>query len=106
MDQADTDRVRRSIVEGAYRLTGHAEREREADAISMAEVEQAFGSGTVELLEDYPDDPRGHSALFLGFTRGGRPLHAVVGMADPDVLILVTLYRPDPKLWHDWRRRA
>ncbi len=86
-------------------MTEHAEREREADAVSMIEVEEAFSSD-VELLEDYPNDPRGHSALCLGFTRQGTPIHAVVSTASPDIVVFVTLYRPDPKLWRDWRRRV
>lgn len=99
-------RVRRAVREGAYRLTEHAEREREADAILMSEVEEAFGSDETELLEDYPDDPRGPSALCLGFTRERDPLHAVIGLSLPEVIVFVTLYRPDAHLWYDWRRRT
>jgi hypothetical protein len=30
-----------------------------------------------EVLEDYPSDPRGPSALILGYAPDGAPLHAV-----------------------------
>ena len=42
--------VRLAIGRGAYRLTEHAEREREADGVFVHEIEEAFGSDTVELL--------------------------------------------------------
>ena len=29
------------------------------------------------MVEDYPDDSRGHSCLMLGFGKGGRPIHVV-----------------------------
>ena len=99
-------RVRLAFQIGAYRLTNHAEREREADAITIQEVEQAFESANVELLEEYPDDPRGASALFLGFTGDAKPLHAVVGLSSPELVVVVTIYRPQSAVWYDWRRRA
>ena len=98
--------VRQADRSGVYRLTDHAERERETDAISVREIEEAFGSENSELLEDYPDDPRGPSALFLGFTGDGSPVHAVVGLSMVDLVVFVTFYRPRVELWYDWRRRT
>ena len=106
MDRASIQSVRLALRNGAYRLTQHAEREREVDAISMREIEEALGSEALELLEDYPDDPRGSSGLFLGFTTDGNPLHAVVGLSSPDHVVLVTIYRPRAALWYDWPRRV
>ncbi|MBM4404988.1 MAG: DUF4258 domain-containing protein [Chloroflexi bacterium] len=97
--------LRRAIRLGRYRLTEHAEHEREADTIAMHELEEAFSSANVEILEDYPRDPRGPSALFLGFTKVGRPIHAVIGLSGPAIVVVVTVYRPDSKLWKDWRIR-
>ena len=99
-------RVRDGIRTQAYRLTDHAEGERDADAISVREIEEAFGSGELELIEQYADDPRGASALFLGFTVEGKPLHAVLGLSSPDVVVFITVYRPREELWYDWRRRV
>ena len=103
---SNVQRVRLAFQTGAYRFTDHAEREREADAVSIHEVEQAFQSASVELLEEYPDDPRGASALFLGFTDDARPVHAVVGLSSPELVVVITIYRPQSALWYDWRRRA
>ena len=100
------ERVRRAVRTGAYRLTSHSEGEREAEAIIMAEVEDTFGTEQLELLEEYPNDPRGFSALFLGFTASGNPLHAVVGLSNPDMIVFITLYQPDAAQWYDRRRRV
>ncbi len=89
----------------AYRLTEHAEHERESDSILIQEIEEAFSSPALELVEDYPGDQRGHSALLLGFTKSGLPLHAVIGLSSPAIVVLITVYRPDEKLWKDWRVR-
>lgn len=58
--------IRASVASGAYELSLHADDERLADGLTVREVEEVLASA--ELLEDYPDDPRGHSCLVLGHT--------------------------------------
>lgn len=87
-----------------YRLTFHAEGEREADRIFISEIEEAFSSETCMIIEDYPEDKRGHSSLVLGFTKAGDPIHMVCAIHE-DSLVIITIYRPDPELWVDWRIR-
>jgi Domain of unknown function (DUF4258) len=86
-------------------MSSHAETEREADTLPVSEIEEALLSPLAEVLEDYPDDPRGHSALILGFTTAQLPVHVVVGLSLPGTIILITVYRPDPARWYDWRKR-
>jgi len=100
------ERVRRAILTRAYRLTAHAEYEREADSVSVVDIEDAFSSERLEVLEEYPDDPRGPSTLFLSFTQDGRPIHAVIGFGSTENVVFITLYEPNPRLWYDWRRRV
>lgn len=58
-----------------------------------------------ELVEDYPDDPRGHSCLFLGYGEEGRPVHVVCAPKD-EYLAIITAYLPDPDEWTaDWSSR-
>jgi hypothetical protein len=57
-----------------------------------------------KLVENYPNDPRGHSHLVLGFTARGSPLHAVCAVCE-GTLVIVTIYRPDPQLWQGYRVR-
>jgi hypothetical protein len=58
----------------------------------------------MELLENYPEDQRGHSFLLLGFTKQKLPVHFVCAIHEEE-LIVITLYRPDPKKWENWRER-
>jgi hypothetical protein len=52
----------------------------------------------------YPDDPRGHSHLLLGFTEQDEPIH-MVGAIHEGTLVIITIYRPDPELWENLRVR-
>ena len=98
------ERLRFLVRRGRYRLSIHAERERDADGIQIAELEEALASERLEPLEDYPEDPRGHSRLILGFTHANRPIHAVCAEHE-GTLIIITVYRPDPRLWQNHRVR-
>lgn len=102
-DDPRVEEVRRFVREGRYRLTLHAENERDQDRIPVREIEEALCSSRAEIIEDYPSDPRGRSFLLLGFTEAGIPIHAVCALAEE--LVIITLYRPDPRRWIDWRRR-
>ena len=97
------EEIRRLVGEGQYRLTLHAENERDHDRILVREIEESLRSPNAEIIEDYPADPRGPSFLMLGFTRAGMPIHAVCALGE--VLLIITLYRPDPSRWTEWRRR-
>ena len=99
-----TVRVNEFVKNGNYRMTLHAEIERDADRISMGEIEDALSGERCELIEDYPGDPRGHSFLLLGFAINGQPIHAVCAFHE-EVLVIITVYRPDPALWINWRVR-
>jgi len=45
------------------------------------------------------------SALLLGFTAAGRPLHFQVSFADASSANIITIYEPDPNDWIDHRKR-
>ena len=71
--------------------------------ISFQEVEEVVTQG--EVIEDYPNDPRGHSCLMLGFGEAGRPVHVVCSPKD-EYLAIITAYLPDPAQWsEDFKRR-
>ena len=70
--------------------------------ISPGEVERVVVEG--DLIEDYPEDPRGHSCLLLGAPTG-RPVH-VVCPPRTEYLAIITAYVPEPRQWSpDFRRR-
>lgn len=82
----------------AVRQMSHSDR-----MIAPAEVEHIVISG--EVIEDYPQDPRGPSCLLLGVGEGGRVLHVVCSPKD-GYLAIITAYVPDPEQWSaDVRRR-
>jgi len=65
--------------------------------ISTADIRSVIKEG--EIIEDYPDDVRGHSCLILGFALG-RPLHVVCSPKD-DYLAIITAYLPSDQEWED-----
>lgn len=55
-----------------------------------------------EIVEYYEDDYPLPSALVLGCTCSGRPLHAVAAMEkDDEMLWIITLYEPKTGLWDE-----
>ena len=52
-----------------------------------------------ELIEDYPEDARGHSCLMLG-TADNRPVHVVCSLKK-EYLAIITAYIPDDQEWEN-----
>jgi hypothetical protein len=72
--------------------------------ITTEEIRRIIQTG--EIVEDYPEDQRGHSCLLLGSGHGGRPVHVVCAPKE-DYLAVITAYLPDPNRWsEDFRRRT
>jgi len=97
------EEVRRQLSDGDFVLSRHALKRVVERNISALEIQEA-GAGA-ELIEDYPDDKYSPSALLLGFTFAGRPLHMQVSLSMTDKTKIVTLYEPDPNEWIDDRIR-
>lgn len=83
---------------GKYRLSIHADNERAKDKITISEIEECFKNGTIQIIENYPEDQRGHSFLLLGYTDKKKAVHFVCAQHE-ETLIIITIYRPDPRLW-------
>ena len=66
--------------------------------ISTSEVRRAIRIG--EVIEDYPEDPRGHSCLILGYGKDRRPIH-VVCAPKPEFLAIITAYLPTEDEWQN-----
>ena len=66
--------------------------------ISTAEVRQIISTG--EIIEDYPDDPRGSSSCVLGHGNDRRPIH-VVCAPKAEYLAIITAYLPSLDTWGD-----
>ena len=71
--------------------------------ISTQEFERIIMTG--EVIEDYPEDLRGHSCLILGFGQSNRPIHIVCAPKN-EYLAIITAYLPDSlQLSLDFKRR-
>jgi hypothetical protein len=99
----DIQSIREKVKKGKYRISfTHTEKLRERK-IEITEIEEAVSG---EIMEAYPDDPRGPSCLILGFTHQGRPLHIVCGDLEDDRILVITAYEPSSEQWEeDWKSR-
>lgn len=71
--------------------------------ITAPEVRSVIEQG--EVIEDYPEDQRGHSCLMIGYGNDGRPIH-VVCSPEEDYLAIITAYIPDREQWeNDFKTR-
>lgn len=89
----EPDWIRTCVAEQRYFYSAHADRERQADALTLDEVEEVLLNGIV--LESYEDTGRGESCLVAGHTHGGKPIHVVVGIRG-NAVIVITVYIPTP----------
>ncbi|MFI5253105.1 MAG: DUF4258 domain-containing protein [Bacteroidota bacterium] len=64
--------------------------------ISTDDIRQVIFHG--EIIEDYPEDKRGHSCLMFGKDHDGNPVH-VVCTPRKDFLVIITAYRPSANEW-------
>jgi hypothetical protein len=99
----EIDEIKKKIKTHRYETSFHAEKERYAEDITIHDLKTAIGDG--EILEDYPDDPRGPSCLVLGHSRN-RPIHIICGFTLIKWLRIVTVYVPRWPKWIDERTRA
>lgn len=104
----DLYEIKRLIREGRYEFSFHAQQERLEENLDITEIEEAI-LHQGEILEEYPDDPRGESCLILGFA-GTKPIHVVLGWAQKSgekakVPRVITVYVPQPPKWLDPRTR-
>ena len=59
-----------------------------------------------EIIKNYPDDKPYPSCLIFWRTFGGDPVHSVWAFNDENLwAVVITVYRPDPNRWIDFRQR-
>jgi hypothetical protein len=94
-----TDRIQLAAAKRILFLSHAVRQMSRADRmITSTEVRNIVESG--EVIEDYPEDPRGPSCLVLGYGEMGRPIH-VVCSPKPDFLAIITAYLPSEDEWSD-----
>ncbi len=87
--------------------TKHALTEMENEdfgVIKDQEISELFEN--FDIIKEYSDDKPYPSALLSGYTKKRRPLHVVCAINKNDnIIIIVTVYHPDPNKWIDNKRR-
>jgi len=75
----------------------------EDEMITKDEIRHIISSG--EIIEDYPEDKRGHSCLMSGISSSNRPVHIVCAPKE-DYLAIITTYVPSLTKWEsDFKTR-
>jgi hypothetical protein len=98
--EAIIEAIRRNQI----RITDHADEESQADQLSFDEIFLSVLQD--EIIEEYPDDKPYPSCLIYGDTFANTPVHSVWAYnQDNRWAVLITVYRPDPKRWINWRIR-
>ncbi len=99
------EEIRKRAQLGLVRVTAHARVEMQDDAITTRNLLYVLASLRSSVIEDYPEDKRGHSHLVLGWDELENPVHICCALCD-NVVVIITTYRPDARLWeNDWKHR-
>jgi len=93
-----------AVQAGRILITDHADEEAQDDKLSYDEI--LFSTTQGEIIELYLEDRPFPSCLVYGCTFGGEPVHSVWAYNEQTRwAVLITVYRPDPERWFDWRKR-
>lgn len=93
-----------AIQANRIRITDHADEEADADKLTFDEIYFSVLHG--EIIENYPTDKPYPSCLIYGQTFGEEPVHSVWAFNEQNRwAVLITVYRPDPARWINWRER-
>ena len=99
-----TQEIISAIQEKRIRITDHADEEAQTDTLTFDEIFLSVLQG--EVIEDYPTDKPYPSCLIFGNNFEGEPIHSVWAYnSETKWAVLITVYRPDPSRWINWRER-
>ena len=100
----DIQNITRAIASQRYSITNHANEEAEDDQLNFAEIFYSVNNG--EIIENYPTDQPYPSCLIYGTNVAGESIHSVWAYDEKNQrAVLITVYRPDPTRWINWRER-
>ncbi|MBI1922749.1 DUF4258 domain-containing protein [Candidatus Poribacteria bacterium] len=104
MSTGSIEDIRKAFTKGIL-FTPHAvnQMNRSDRLISRHEVIEVIVHG--EIIEDYPEDVRGHSCLLMALVTTGRVIHVVCAPKE-EYLTIVSAYIPSPDKWEsDFKTR-
>lgn len=106
MYEARLAAIQAKVRAGDLRLGPYVQQRLRERSIRPDELEAALLDPHAEVVEDYPEDVRGHTCLVLGRSVG-RPLHVVLTVP-PRPLFVITAYDPRSQAYKwdgEFRRR-
>lgn len=91
--------IKKLVANGQVRISEHGYDEIAADGIYVRDI--VAGVDRADVVEDYPDYPKGRAVPVLQFDRDARPIHVVWGIPKgfTSPAVVVTAYRPSPDRW-------
>ncbi|MBE9009316.1 DUF4258 domain-containing protein [Pseudanabaenaceae cyanobacterium LEGE 13415] len=100
----DIDEIIDAIQLNRIRITDHAVDEAEEDDLTLDEIFQSVYSG--EIIEQYHYEKSDPRCLIFGLSDCQEPIHSIWEYNKAsDWAVLITVYRPDPARWLNWRNR-
>ena len=101
----DIEDIVAAIQNSRIRITDHADEEAVDDSLTFDEIYFSVMHG--EIIEEYPNDKLYPSCLIMGRNFSGEPIHSVWAYNSSNAwAVLITVYRPDPARWIDWKVRV
>lgn len=89
------------VATGDFKISEHGYDELADDNLSVREV--LAGMTQAQVIEEYPDYPKGSCILLLQTDEGGKPVHVMWGIPKGNTrpAVLITAYRPAPDRWDE-----
>ena len=101
----DIEDIVAAIQNSRIRITDHADEEAVDDNLTFDEIYFSVMHG--EIIEEYPNDKPYPSRLIMGRNFSGELIHSVLAYNSSNGwAVLITVYRPDPARWIDWKVRV
>jgi len=95
----------RIVGNSRVKITDHADEEAFDDSLTYEEIYASVIQG--EVIEDYQNDKPYPSCLILGRNFAGEAIHSVWAYnPENQWAVLITVYRPDPERWINWKERV
>lgn len=96
-------KLRQLVRQQKYEISLHAQKERYEENIGLEDIETVILNG--EIIENYPEDPRGSSCLILGYA-GRKPIHVVCAILPSGWGRIITVYLPKIPKWVNPKQRG
>ncbi|MCU0516065.1 MAG: DUF4258 domain-containing protein [Oscillatoria sp. Prado101] len=100
----DINDIVEAIQANRVRITEHADEEAADDRLTFDKIYFSVFLG--EIVESYPKEKPYPRCLIYGQTFSGEQVHSVWAYnKENQWAVLITVYRPDPNRWINWRER-